>query len=405
MDHTQELFLEAMGAAVRGRQVHWQAPMSPIQWESVLQLAQAHRVLPMVFQAVYTSPAAADQPRLMAYFRMQTLQFVALQAQKTAQFLPILRQLQDSGVQPLVVKGIVCRSLYPDPDSRFSADEDLLIPPQQFDLCRQVLEDWGMTCAGSDTDAYEVPFTMEGTAQLLEVHRSLFPPDHAAFCDWNSFFARVHSSPAQADGIPTLPPTEHLLYLILHAYKHFLHSGFGIRQVCDLIFFANAYGSQIDWQYLLECCRQVRAERFAAGLFRIGRKYLHFSLEDAQYPLCWQAIVVDEEPLLQDILDSGLYGDSDMSRKHSSTITLQAAASGSADSRGGLLRSVFPPAKDLQRRYPYLKTQPLLLPVAWTDRLLKYRKETAASRSNTPAQSIRIGNARVALLRKYGILD
>ena len=114
-----------------------------------------------------------------------------------------------------------------------------------------------------------------------------------------------------------------------------------------------------------------------------------------------------EEALLADILSAGVYGGSDMSRKHSSKITLEAV---SAQNRGdnashGLLKSVFPSARELESRYPYLKSKPLLLPLAWTDRLINYQKELARSRANSPAESIRIGNTRLELLRKYGILD
>ena len=46
-----------------------------------------------------------------------------------------------------------------------------------------------------------------------------------------------------------------------------------------------------------------------------------------------------------------------------------------------------------------------LLPVAWINRILKYGKETAGgSADNNAAQSIKIGNGRVALLKEYGII-
>lgn len=35
-----------------------------------------------------------------------------------------------------------------------------------------------------------------------------------------------------------LAPTDHLLCLLCHAYKHFLYAGFGIRHVCDIGIFA-----------------------------------------------------------------------------------------------------------------------------------------------------------------------
>lgn len=65
----------------------------------------------------------------------------------------------------------------------------------------------------------------------------------------------------------------------------------------------------------------------------------------------------------------------------------------------------FPPARQLAGRYPYLKEKPYLLPVAWINRILKYGKETAGgSADNNAAQSIKIGNGRVALLKEYGII-
>ena len=136
MDTIQTLFLGAMGAAVKNEQVDWQETMTDEQWDALFHMAMIHRVLPMVYEAVYSCPAAvAANPRLMGFYRLQAIQMVALQAQKTAQFLPMLEKLREAGAEPMVVKGIVCRSLYPNPDHRLSSDEDVLVPPEKFSLC------------------------------------------------------------------------------------------------------------------------------------------------------------------------------------------------------------------------------------------------------------------------------
>ncbi len=50
-------------------------------------------------------------------------------------------KMRQNGLTPLIVKGIVCRDLYPNPDLRTSNDEDLYIPRDQFgkmdEFCRQ----------------------------------------------------------------------------------------------------------------------------------------------------------------------------------------------------------------------------------------------------------------------------
>lgn len=402
MKQEYELFLQAVNAALKNEKVSWDTDISREVWIRLLKLSEAHRMLPMVFHAVYSCPVArrAD-PALMGRYRMRATQMMALQTQKTAEFMPLLDALRASGAEPLVVKGITCRELYPNPDHRLSSDEDILINPAQFSRCHDTLEALGFATRDPQEPSYELTYQRPGSPLLLEIHRSLFPAESQAYGDLNRFFRNVHSRSVEKMGVPTLHPTDHILFLLCHAFKHFVHSGFGMRQVCDLILFANAYGQEIDWGYVLDCCRQIRAEQFAAGLFRIGWNYLGFSLEHSRYPLQWQAIYVDEQPLLEDILQAGVYGSADEDRLHSSLITLQAVADQkNRGNSGSMLQAVFPPPEVMEKRYPYLKDKPLLLPIAWTDRILKYGKSSA-----TAADTLRVGSDRIGLLKRYGILD
>ena len=92
---------------------------------------------------------------------------------------------------------------------------------------------------------YEVPYGKKGSLIYIELHKSLFPPESDAYGDLNRFFENVYTDAIEIKidntDIRTMGYTDHLFYLICHAFKHFLHSGFGIRQVCDIILFANAY--------------------------------------------------------------------------------------------------------------------------------------------------------------------
>ena len=405
MIRESELFMEALGAALKNQTVSWGADIGPEAVRSVLTIAEAHRVLPMVYQAVLPcSGAAALDPDLRRKYRRTTMQMVMLQTRRTAEFLPLLQKLKAAGAEPLVVKGITCRRLYPNPDHRLSSDEDVLVPPEKFSLCHEILTEYGLA-ADDPEDTHEVSYRGPASSLYLEIHKSLFPAQSQAYGDLNRYFANVRDRAVEQDGIPTLCPTDHMLYLIFHAFKHFLHSGFGIRQVCDMMLYANTWGKEMDWLHILDCCRKIRAEQFAAGLFRIGEKYLHFSPEEAGYPKEWQAIYVDEAPLMEDILQSGVYGSAEKSRQHSSTITLNAVAAQKQGKRpAGVMKTLFPSAKDLEKRYPYLKENKLLLPVAWADRILKYGKESGAA-DNNAADSLRIGKERVDLLKRYGILD
>lgn len=414
MDITIKTFLSILKAALVNEQADLDREMLPDEWQKLFRMASIHNVLPMFYEAVYASPSLqqANLP-FVAMVKRQVRQQVMMQTMRTREFLMLNQSLQTEGIRPLVVKGIICRNLYPQPDHRQSSDEDVLIPEEQFAACHQVMTDFGMlTTAGEDemATAYEIPYRKAGSPLYIELHKHLFPPESDAYGDMNRFFEGVfdRAIPEEIQGntVYTMAPTDHLFYLICHAFKHFLHSGFGIRQVCDIILYANAYGTRIDWIKVLNNCREIRADKFAAALFQIGSNYLVFDPEQAAYPKAWQEIREDEIPMLEDLLSAGVYGGADMSRKHSSNITLDAVAAQKQGrkAKNAVLTSAFPSAAKLEGRYPYLKKHPWLLPVAWCSRLLTYSKETRNSKDNNAAEALKIGSERIELMKEYGIL-
>lgn len=410
MEQVQALFLQAVKAALQGQPVQWHEDVSAQQYAQMLELAQNHHVLPMFFEATYGCNAAgAIEPVRLAVCRRTVLQSVTMQSIQTQSFLELNRYLGEKGIRPLVVKGIACRNLYPMPDHRYSGDEDLLCPPEKIQACHDALLAYSMHPCSENLDAYEVAYRKDDGTLYIELHKSLFAGESNVFSACNTLFAgafdRATEITVEGQAILTLCPTDHLLYLILHAFKHFLHSGFGIRQVCDMILYANVYGKDVDWGYLMDKCAAMRAERFAAALFAIGQKHLCFDPEAACYPECWHSITVEEAPLLADLLQGGIYGVSNRDRLHSSSMTLNAV---SADKKGkrtaGTIRAAFPSAKALENRFPYLKSKPFLLPVAWVSRLAGYARENAYG-NGTAKNAVKIGNERIQLLKIYNIID
>ena len=393
MNIHEQRFLSVLNAALQGAAIQLN-DLPEDDWAQLLQLVQTHQVLPLFCQSL--SPTPDCVVGLKGVLHRQ----VALQTLRTHAFLPVYRQLLEAGIKPLVVKGIACRSLYPQPDLRSSSDEDLLIPPEQFDAARQLLNAMGFLESGT---GLELAFRHPDSGLHLELHGAPFPGQEHTYGHWNALFEDIFDRAVTVtiSGTTIWTPThsDHMLYLILHALKHFLHSGVGIRQVCDICLYANAYGNQIDWAMLLERYRSLHAEQFAAALLQIGSAYLVFDPDTACLPACWRSIAVDAQPLLQDILSAGLYGDATMDRKRSSNLTLDAASG----RKPSLARTLFPERSRLLTQYPYLQRQPYLLPFAWTQRLWRYARSLKNNPAN-PSESTRIGKERIALLRQYGLI-
>ena len=237
----------------------------------------------MIYDAVYECPAFHSfSEKDVQQVKRLVIRQVMVQSRRTEEFLLLYRKLIEKGLTPVIVKGIICRNIYREPDYRGSGDEDFLIPREQFRRCHELFVENGMKPLDPDRDPDtegEVPYYMENGTLQVELHKELFASDSEAYGDFNKLFSGVYDRmiTEEIGGVQvyTMCRTDHLLYLILHAFKHFLHSGFGIRQVCDIMLFAETYGTEINWEYMLDKCREVHADVFAASLFNIGKKELN----------------------------------------------------------------------------------------------------------------------------------
>ena len=410
MDKISELFLAALRASLKGEALTWDEEVTGEEWGKLISLAREHSVLPLFYDGIYR--CNAFQKTGMAYaaqLKGMSIQSAFLQIQKTQSFLEVYRKLGDEGLRPVVVKGLVCRSLYPNPDLRSSNDEDVYVPATEYGRYHELLTSYGYELRGDEEADGEAEYVNQREGLMIEVLRDLMDAELGVLMDMNVLFdgAFERTIELEIEGckIRTLCHTDHLLFLILHAFKHFVTGGFGIRQVLDMIIYSETYGAEIDWESVLERCRMFRAEQFALALFEIGYKYFDFDYEKAYFSSELR-MEVDSMPLLLDLLDAGIYGASSLSRKHSAGITmntLQAQHEGKKSS--GMLASLFPKASALEERFPYLKKKSWLLPVAWVQRIWGYAVETRGNKEgNNAAESIKIGNERVELMKKYGIL-
>ena len=409
--HEQQLLQCLRSALFRQEAAQW--PGDEEELNRLLTLAEEQHVLPLVLDrlipAARTAGAEADALRPL---RQMLLQSAVGQTRRTRKLEALYGALEAEGLRPLLVKGLACRLLYPNPDLRPSSDEDLLAREEEMKDIHRVFTRMGMEQEGDGRlgEAQVVTYWDRESGLRIELHRKLFPEDARAYGGMNRCFEQSFDRGIRLEGangpVWTMGPDDHLLYLICHSFKHFLHSGFGVRQVCDICLAAAAWGERIDWDDFFAALEPFRADCFARNLFAIGAEYLGFA---GRWPLPMEAALAargetDCGALLEDLLTAGVYGSSSDVRLHSSRITLNAAAAEGEQTLGrSVLRTVFPSARELEGRYPYLKKKPWLLPGAWVQRLAHYAGENLG-RTGAARESVAIGERRVALLKKYGVI-
>lgn len=409
MTEVQREFLKILESFMHNREYHF--PDNFTEMKELQRLAGIHNVTAMVCEQVQNEEVltGGEFRELGMQMKKKTIYTVMSQVQRTEEFLRVYRHLCEEGVRPLIVKGLICRNLYGKPDFRISGDEDMLIRKEEFEICDRVLREHGFTGELPDEKKmpYEISYIQPRTGTYIEVHFSLFPEESGAYGYLNGEFQKVFeheiSEMIQGTEVWTLAPQEHIFYLICHSFKHFLHSGFGIRQVCDMVMMAEHYGGQIDWEKIGSKLKKLNMASFWAGLAEIGKNWLGFDWDKAQYCRKLQNSDVGAEELLQDLLHGGVYGNSSMERRHSSNITLTAMRIGKKNTAASLWETVFPSISYMEHRYQWLEKYLVLVPVAWAARMYSYfiRKERDGEEK---ISGLEIGMERVELLKKYKII-
>lgn len=371
-----------------------------LEWFTIFQIADKQRLLPQVFEKIYQEKHGEELNAFFIQVKSIATNQVAEQIGRNLDIQHIYHRMREHDLHPIMLKGPLCSELYPKSSHRITADFDLFIAEEEFDACHQILTDFSMIPQSSKDDLnqdYEISYFSRDKKICVELHHALFDEQQL-----NAFFNDAFSQGQEHGDVLTLSPGLHMLFLVLHAYKHFIFSGVGIRQVCDIGLWAREYGNEIDWQWLFNCCDSVDAAIFAASVFQIARKDIGISFEIPEY---WINTARESEPLLLDMFDGGIYGSESLTRLHTATATVNAVKASRGDKkRYSLVQSIFLPREKMQGKYSYVKKYPVLLPIAWMERIGGYIIETMKKEESSATGSVQLIKKRMQLLRDYGVV-
>jgi hypothetical protein len=201
---------------------------SPLHWDSVLKLAEYHRLLPPLYASlcerddVPASIGSAIRARFQKHVH-RVLRF-------SAELARILRHFGDLGIQVLAHKGpALAQLLYGDPAMRQFGDLDFLIRARDVSRARTAVGELGyeprLNLLPRQEKAYlqsgyEYVFGLGSERNLVELQWQIAPRFYAIDFDMEGLFQR--SVDLQLEGVraPTLGNEDLILSLCVHAAKH-----------------------------------------------------------------------------------------------------------------------------------------------------------------------------------------
>jgi len=399
MDQQIYNFLAVINTAIRGKPMKLKNP----DWERISAYAKIHNIVPLVYEGCSKYEIFSKAPiELRSKYFASSVVSIKEQICRTQVFLDIYNKLLCAGIKPLLLKGLICRSLYGElADHRPSRDEDIYIKTEDFNICRNILEQNGFVMEDLDlnviplSELSEITF-LHKSGLVIEVHTSLMDNTNQIRARMNSCLEDVYEDciTQELDGrlIYSMSPTKCYLFLFLHLYKHFMYFGVGIRQLLDMLLYGEKYYTEIDWEKVEENIRSLSAGKFYADLLDIGSRYLNFNIKSSfsgnNYSL-----------LLEDIMNAGVFGKATAERRIGGSMTRAAVNYGRFHYRNLFL----PKKKDLMRKYRLTSIKPIRVPALWLKRIrrfLRYNFDISLL-----YKSLRTGRRRIKLLKSYGIIN
>lgn len=383
-------FLELFRAFIHGGAPRLTEP----DWEELYRLSKRHNLVPAICDAALPLPEFAAAPlKTRSKFTDALIAQSGAQLLRTEAFFSVYERFLAAGIRPLVLKGLVCRALYPKPELRISCDEDIWIPAELFRESDRVLQEAGFVPAVpcKHTDLLHVQaLTYTGSLLTIELHINPFGAAGAVHRRMNRLFPDAFSDACAVEieghTVYTLNATDHYLFLFAHLYKHFLGSGVGIRQFADLLLFGQTWHKAIDFGRVHRAVAALGGTAFYRAVLKTGETFLGFRVRSSFPP-------EQLEPLIGDLMESGCFGNGTRAQQ------LSSACLAFRNRRRAVL---FPSAPSLTPRYPFLRRFPQLLPAAWGMRLCRIAGELLfRDRSLLPA-ALRRSGRRFKLLRQYG---
>ena len=285
----------------------------------------------------------------------------------------VLEEFNKNNIPVIVLKGLVVRYLYPQPDLRTMSDADFLVHSDDLDKSKELLLSLGYVEYKQDHEHGAHVIFIKGST-VIEVHWKLINEDYyngdTSFENslWeNTIKVKVEETETLSLGLEDLA-----LHLCIHMAVHLACNGFGIRQLCDLVLLVEKLGKDIDWNIFLRKAEEANVKKFSRAIFYICN--LLFNME---IPLEIKTGENIQEKyinlFINDIFENGVNGKRDASELFAKEFAFQHKSDENRNISPAIrfFKLIFPPIKKMNSKYDYAKKCIILYPVAWMHHLLE----------------------------------
>ena len=286
-------------------------------WNKVLILAKQQTVLGLVAEAVpHLEEKYRPAPQTAAKLYSIALNICRTHSLLNRKVADLKSRLDANGIRSILFKGQGVAINYPNPLSRQCGDIDMYVGEKHFQKALELLKP---NCKGTALDyKWTKHFNLTEEGVDIEIHRiaEIIPGyrKDRLFQEWTEFhLGGDHPHTVELAGTSiNLPPHQfNAIYIMNHAWHHFLNGGIGLRQLCDWTMFLHRHHQDIDHDILRNDLKRFGLYR--AWLILAGVAVNSLGLPAEECPL-YTGEMRDKSSMMLDVIWSegnfGFFSDS-----------------------------------------------------------------------------------------------
>lgn len=277
-------------------------PTRAVDWTAMKALAEEQGLSAVVLDGIECLPATQRPPQeLLLEWIGETLQSESIYETQQKEAVKMAGLFQNNGIRTYVLKGAVVAECYPKPSHRPSVDMDCFLLPEKGNF-----DAWNLGNDLIKTQGFEVAFDYYKNStfylnDLTVENHQYFTPFRgnerlAALEKWlqGQFKNGLIGSRIEGTELWRPPVMVTALFLIEHAYSHFLHEGLTWRMVLDWMLFSKKHKDEIDWSVLDAKIDEFGFRKFYDSYYRLGL----FLIGEVQG---FKSLTVQDRMMLEDV--------------------------------------------------------------------------------------------------------
>ena len=372
MNNAQKQFVDILSAGIRGKSAD--KVYDNVEWDEVIDLADKHKVDGIIYLALRKSKLISNIGEEKISLLKQKAAITGItQSRHISGLSTVLNKINERNIPVIVLKGLVVREFYPQPDQRSMNDADILVHEGDVEKVKQLLIDMGYVYLEDHKASHHIAL-VHHKYPFIELHWNLFKRDgfsneleHYERLIWRRAI-KVNVGEAE---VLSLSYEDLALHLCMHMAAHLAATGFGVRQLCDLVLLVEHNGDEIDWNSFIMKARMYGFEKFGKIIFLLCNK-----LFNMEAPKEINIKVVNNKKyvsaLLDEIFEAGVHGKKEMANQFATQVAFNFEEKDSNATLGAInryFRFIFPKIDDMSDKYSYAKKVKILAPIAWIHHL------------------------------------